>query len=107
MNPHCKFKNNGPDGFMLVLLMLSLCFIVFIAIVLNPLHKKNIEKPLKPLSQQYALKQSDQILFCKPDEMGWTRGQVLYLWGYYPVIFSQDLNKIFEFKDVEWMVGNE
>ena len=48
MNPHRKFKNNGPDGFMLVLTMLSLCFIAFVAIVLNPIHKKNIEKLHKP-----------------------------------------------------------
>lgn len=104
MNPHRKYKNHGPDGFMLVLIMISLCFIVFVAIVLNPVHEKNIEKPL---AQQYVLKQSDKIWFCKPDEIGWTKGQVLYLWGYYPVIFSQDLNKTFEFKEVEWMVGND
>ena len=48
MNPHRKFKNNGPDGFMLVLTMLSLCFIAFVAIVLNPIHKKNIEKLQRP-----------------------------------------------------------
>jgi hypothetical protein len=48
MNPHRKYKNNGPDGFMLVLMMLSLCFIAFVAIVLNPIHKKNTEKLQKP-----------------------------------------------------------
>lgn len=48
MNPHRKYKNNGPDGFMLVLTMLSLCFIAFVAIVLNPIHKKNIEKLQRP-----------------------------------------------------------
>ena len=48
MNPHRKYKNHGPDGFMLVLTMLSLCFIVFVAIVINPIHKKNTEKLHKP-----------------------------------------------------------
>ena len=106
MNPHRKYKNHGPDSFVVVLLAGVLCFVTFGAVVLmlNPVHENNIEKPL---AQQYVLKQSDKIWFCKPDEMGWTRGQVLYLWGYYPVIFSQDLNKTFEFKEVEWMVGND
>jgi hypothetical protein len=45
MNPHKKFKNHGPDGFMLILMMLGLCFIGFVAIIIDPLHKKNIEQP--------------------------------------------------------------
>jgi hypothetical protein len=110
MNPHRKFKNHhGPDGFMLILMMLSLAFIGFVAIVLNPVHKKNIEKLRysKPLAQHYTLKSSDTIWFYKSDEIGWTRGQVLYLWGYHPVIFSKDLNKTFQFHEVEWAIGNE
>jgi len=81
-------------------ILIAICCILF----LDPAHKKNIEKPL---AQQYTLKLSDPILFYKPDEIGWTRGQLLYLWGYYPVIFSKDLNKTFEFNEVEWMIGNE
>lgn len=46
MNPHRKFKNNDPDG--LVLMVLILCFIVFVAIVIDPVHKKSIEKLSEP-----------------------------------------------------------
>lgn len=46
MNPHRKFKNNGPDG--LVLMVLIPCFIVFVAIVIDPVHKKSIEKLSEP-----------------------------------------------------------
>lgn len=49
MNPHCKFKNNGPGGFGLVLMVLVMCFVVFVAIVVEPTHKKNIEK--KPVDR--------------------------------------------------------
>jgi hypothetical protein len=109
MNPHIKFKNHGPDGFMLILMMLGLCFIGFVGIVIDPLHKKNIEqlKYSEPQSQHHILKSSDPIWFYKADEIGWTRGQVLYLWGYYPVIFSKDLNRTFQFNEVEWAIGNE
>ena len=101
MNPHRKYKNHEPGGFVLIFVMLSL---FFVPIVLNPIHKKSVQKPL---SQQYTLNQFDPIWFYKPDEIGWTRGQVVYLWNYYPVIHSQDFNKTFEFKEVEWVIGND
>ena len=110
MNPHRKYKNMSIDNYGCFFLMtFSLLAVVLSIFVLNPLHKKNIEQLHhdKPLCQQYKLNQFDQIWFYKPDEIGWTRGQVLYLWGYYPVIFSQDLNKSFEFNEVKWMVGND
>lgn len=109
MAPNRKFKNHGPDGLGLVLLAGILCFVTFTVFVLDNTHKKNIEKLKqdKPAAQQYVLNQSDPIWFCKPDKIGWTKGEVLYLWGYYPVIFSKDLNKTFEFKEVEWAVGHE
>lgn len=93
----------------IILVGLSILAIIFCYEVLNPIHKNNIEKLRydKPLAQQYTLKSSDPLWFCKPDEIGWTKGEVVYLWGYYPVIFSQELNKTFEFKEVEWTVGNE
>lgn len=89
--------------------ILVICVAILCAVELNPIHQKNIEKLRcdKPLAQQYTLKSSDPLWFYKPDEIGWTRGQVLYLWGYHPIIYSEDLNKTFEFKDVEWMVGHE
>lgn len=48
MNPHCRFKTNEPDGFMLIVMFLSLLFIAFAAMFLDPLHKKNTEKFSKP-----------------------------------------------------------
>lgn len=86
--------------------------IMFIAVlcvvVLNPIHKKNIEKlKSKPLAQQYTLNHSDPIWFYKPDEIGWTRGQVIYLWGYHPEIHCKDLNKTFQFHEVEWTIAYE
>lgn len=48
MNPHRKFKTNKPDGLMLIVLFVSLLFIAFTAIFLDPLHKKNNEKLSKP-----------------------------------------------------------
>lgn len=48
MNHHCKFKTNEPDGLMLIVLFVSLLFIAFTAIFLDPLHKKNTEKLHKP-----------------------------------------------------------
>lgn len=109
MNPHRKYKNHGPHGIVLVFMFLVLLFIPFVVVVLNPTHKQNISqlKNSKPLVQQYSLNQFDKVWFCKHDEIGWTKGEVFYLWGYHPVIFSEHLNKTFEFNEVEWMVGNE
>lgn len=109
MNPHRKFKNHGPDGLGIVLLAGILCFVTFTVFVLDDAHKKNIQKLQhdKPVAQQYTINQSDPIWFYKPDEIGWTRGEVLYLWGYHPVIFSKDLNKTFKFHEVEWTTRYE
>lgn len=54
MNPHCKFKTNEPNGLMLIFLFVSLLFIAFTAIFLDPLHKKNTEKlsKNKPIDRQ-------------------------------------------------------
>lgn len=71
---------------------------------LTSLHKKNISKPL---CQQYTLKQSDPVWFYKPDEIGWTKGEVLYLWGYHPVVNCKQLNKTFNFHEIEWIIGND
>lgn len=103
MNPHRRYKSYmNPIDLLLIILPISL--IALVALVLNPIHKKNIEKlkETKPLAQQYTLNQSDPIWFYKPDEIEWTRGEVVYLWGYHPVIFSKDHNKIFGFHEVEW-----
>lgn len=93
----------------LLVTILIILLAVFYCVVLTSVPDKNVEKlkETKSLAQQYALNQYDKVWFYKPDEIGWTRGQVVYLWDYYPVIHSQDLNKTFEFKDVEWMVGND
>jgi hypothetical protein len=109
MNPHRKFKNHSLGGLELIFMPLILCFITFTIFVLDPTHKNNRKKlqQNKPVAQQYTLNQSDPIWFYKPDEIGWTRGEVVYLWGYHPVIFSKDLNKTFKFHEVEWTTGYE
>jgi len=53
-----------------------------------------------PISQHYTLSQNTPIWFCIPDELGWTRGSVIYLWGYYPMIQSEYPLK--DFNDVVW-----
>lgn len=60
---------------------------------------------IAPLSQHYALQQNTPVLFCIPDELGWTRGCVVYLWGYYPIIYSEI--GIYEFKNTVWDVAYE
>lgn len=108
MNPHRRYKNHWHStDFLLIILPITLA--VFTVFVLNPVHKQNIEKlkQTKPLAQQYNLNQSDPIWFYKPDEIGWTRGEVVYLWGYHQVIFSKDLNKTFKFHEVEWTTRHE
>jgi hypothetical protein len=110
MNPHRRCKNMSIDNYGCFFLMtFSLLAVVISIFVLNPVHKKNIEKLKqdKPLCQQYTLNQSDQIWFYKSDEIGWTKGEVVYLWGYHPVIVSKESNKIFKFHEVEWMVRYE
>jgi hypothetical protein len=58
-----------------------------------------------PISQHYALQPNTPIWFCIPDELGWTRGNVIYLWGYYPMIRSEYPLK--DFNDVVWEVAYE
>ena len=109
MNPHRKYKNHGPDGFSLVFIPLIIFFVIFFVFALDTTYKKNIKqfKQDQPAAQQYTLNQSDPIWFYKPDEIGWTKGEVVYLWGYHPVIHSKNLKKTFKFHEVEWMVGND
>jgi len=54
----------------------------------------------KPISQHYTLPEHTPIWFYIPDELGWTRGKTVYLWGYYPMIHSRAGLK--DFKDVVW-----
>ena len=103
MNPHRKYKNymQASDLWLITLPIILVLFAVF---CLNPIYKKNTSKPL---CQQYTLKQSDPVWFYKPDEIGWTKGEVLYLWGYHPVVHCKQLNKIFNFHEIEWTIGND
>lgn len=55
---------------------------------------------LIPLCQQYTLQQSTPIWFYIPDECGWTKGEVVYLWGYYSMIYSEI--GLMDFKNVVW-----
>jgi hypothetical protein len=109
MNNYKKVYLNALILKDLLVTILIILLAVFYCVTLTSVPEKNIEKlkQTKPLAQQYTLNHFDPIWFYKPDEIGWTRGQVVYLWNYYPVIHSQDLNKTFEFKEVEWMVGND
>jgi len=88
----------------LFLITLPIILVLLTTFALNPLYKNNTSKPL---CQEYTLKQSDPVWFYKPDEIGWTKGEVVYLWGYHPVIHSKNLNKTFQFHEVDWIVGNE
>lgn len=112
MNPHRKFKNHAPDGLIFLIFMpLIMVFVVFCMFVLDSTNRNNTEKQHlfaeKPPAQQYTLNQSDPIWFYKPDEIGWTRGEVVYTWGYYPEIHSKELNKTFQFHEVEWTTRYE
>lgn len=105
MNPHKKTS---------LILYFSTIIIIFSATLLgihylNFVHKKNMTKlqKTKPLCQQYTLKQSDPVWFYKPDEIGWTKGEVVYLWGYHPVVHCEQLNKTFNFHKIEWIIGND
>jgi hypothetical protein len=59
----------------------------------------------QPYRQYYKLPDYTPIWFCIPDELGWTRGNVIYLWGYYPMIQSEYPLK--DFNDVVWEVAYE
>lgn len=89
--------------------LLVVLIAIFCALVLDPLHKKNIEKLriTKLPAQHYILNHCDPVWFYKPDEIGWTKGEVTYLWGYHPVIYVKDQNKTFQFHEVEWITRYE
>lgn len=55
---------------------------------------------LIPIGQHYTLQHNTPVWFCVPDEIGWTRGNVIYLWDYYPMIYSEVGLK--DFNDVVW-----
>jgi hypothetical protein len=55
---------------------------------------------LIPIGQHYTLQHNTPVWFCVPDELGWTRGNAVYLWGYYPMIHSKI--GLMEFNDVIW-----
>lgn len=48
MNPNNKIKEYGPDITTFVTTIVLICFVVLCFLVLNPLHKKNIEKLSQP-----------------------------------------------------------
>ena len=54
----------------------------------------------KPCGQQYALEQNTPLWFYIPDQLCWTRGETIYLWGYYPMIYSD--YGLVHFNDVIW-----
>jgi len=54
----------------------------------------------KPCSQHYTLKHDTPVWFYIPDELCWTKGRVIYLWNYYPMISSN--HGLMEFNDVIW-----
>jgi hypothetical protein len=60
---------------------------------------------LIPLCQHYTLQQGSPIWFYISDECGWTKGEVIYLWGYYPMVHSNMGLK--DFKDINWEIGYE
>jgi hypothetical protein len=54
----------------------------------------------KPCGQHYTLEQNTPVWFCIPDQLCWTKGKVIYLWGYYPIISSN--HGLINFNDVIW-----
>jgi hypothetical protein len=60
---------------------------------------------LIPIGQHYTLEPNTPVWFCIPDELSWTRGNVVYLWGYYPMVSSEKGLK--DFKDINWEIGYE
>jgi hypothetical protein len=59
----------------------------------------------KPCSQHYTLTYNTPVWFCIPDQLCWTRGKIIYLWNYYPIISSG--HGLIEFNDVVWEIGYE
>jgi hypothetical protein len=60
---------------------------------------------LVPLGQHYTLENNTPVWFYIPDELGWTRGKVVYLWGYYPMVSSD--NGLKDFKNIVLEIGYE
>jgi hypothetical protein len=59
----------------------------------------------EPRGREYALRHGDAVLFWIPDERQPAYGKVLYLWGYFPVIYSG--GRTFRFCDVQWLCGHQ
>jgi len=55
--------------------------------------------------QHFYLKQDTPVWFHIPDQMGWTKGRTIILWGYYPMINYK--YGVMEFNDVVWEIGYE
>lgn len=88
---------------------------ILIAIYLNPIHQKNIQKlrhnthitnpwESEKKGQEYTLQDGDWVFFWKPDEKPVRVGMVRVLWGYYRIIAHKD--GMTEFRDVEWCNAN-
>lgn len=97
-------------GSLLVVLIAILC-----AVILNPLHKKNIEKLKSPTystvpwepeykGQEYTLQHGDWVFYWKSDEKPIKTGMVYIIFGYYRIIAHE--NGLTEFHDVEWCNAN-
>lgn len=59
----------------------------------------------KPYGQHYSLSSNTPIWFYIPDQLPYTKGKVIYLWGYYPMIKSK--YGLIEFNDAIWEIGYE
>ena len=57
----------------------------------------------EPRGQEYVLRHGDAVLFWVVDERPPAFGQVVYLWGYVPTIYSG--GRTFQFCDVQWCYG--
>lgn len=97
MNPHRRYKNymNGSD---LLLITLPIIFVLFVVFVLNPIHKKNMEKvpQNKPIDRQTI--STDNIT-----------GNVesIHPWGRTEVVLMKSIElEYFEYCD-EWVMYGE
>lgn len=72
---------------------------LFIFLFLSPINNTYFEYN-KPCGQYYTLEQNTPIQFYIPDQLCWTNGKVIYLWGYYPMIYSD--YGLVHFNDVIW-----
>lgn len=115
MAPNRKFKNHGPDVTTFVTTIVLMCFVVLCFLVLNPLHKKNIDKlkqnsyitspwESEPKGQEYTLQDGDWVFYWKSDEKPVKAGIVCIFWGYYRIINSEE--GAVEFRNIEWCNAN-